>query len=373
MNGSFRIARIRGIDVRVHVTFALVLAWVALDYGLFRGLGLAGALYGVLLIGLLFVCVTLHELAHSLVARRAGAVVRDITLLPIGGVARLEGAPERPAQEFWMALAGPAVNIVLAIVIGAFALPLLGWRALGGLGLLFRRLNDISLERLLIDLLTANVGLAFFNLLPAFPMDGGRVLRALLATRMDELNATRVAARVGQGIAVLLGLVGLYNNLWSLILIAAFVFLGAEQEWRGKQLTSALRRLPASAALVRGAVALSPDDLLARAIDVNLRTGQADFAVFERGYLVGVLTRQRMAEGFQRYGPHVRVARVMSSDFPVASAADNLLDLQRKMSSSGSPAISVVDGGRFLGLVTLESVRNALRLSRAQGWQVVGR
>ncbi len=372
MNGAYRIARIRGIDIKVHWTFALALGWAALEWGLWRGAGLTGALYGVGLIGLLFACVTLHELAHSLVARYFGATVRDITLLPIGGVARLEGLPERPAQEFWMAVAGPATNIVLAVLIGAVALPLLGWRALGGLSALLSQLNDISFERLLVDLLTANVGLAVFNLLPAFPMDGGRVLRALLASRLSEMDATRIAVRVGQGLAVLLGLAGLATGALNLLLIAGFIFLGAEQEWRGTQVTAALRQIPASAALIRGGMTLSPYDPLARAIDTALRGGQADFAVFDRGYLVGVLTREDVSRGFRQYGPNVQVGRVMNADIPMASAHDTLLELQRKMKASGSPAISVVEEGRFLGLATPESVRKALQLFGARRWRPVG-
>jgi Zn-dependent protease len=372
MRASFRIARIKGIDIRVHVTFALALLWAALEWGLWRGLGLAGALYGVVLIALLFVCVTLHELAHSLVARRYGAKVRGITLLPIGGVAYLDGEPERPAQEFWMALAGPAVNVALAVLIGAFALPLLGWRALAGFGVLWGTLNGLTLERLLVDLLTANVGLAIFNLLPAFPMDGGRVLRAVLASRMDELDATRIAVRVGQGLAVLLGLAGLLTGALNLLLVAGFVFFGAEQEWRGAQLKIALRRVPASAALIRGGVMLSPQDSLARAINVALGGGQADFAVFDGGHLVGVLAREDVAEGFRRYGPNVAVNRVMTTDFPVASTRETLFDLQNRMQASGRSAISIVEGGRFLGLATLESVRNALRLFSTRRWRPVG-
>jgi len=370
---SFRIARIKGIDIRVHITFALALLWAALEWGLWRGLGLAGALYGVVLIALLFVCVTLHELAHSLVARRYGATVRGITLLPIGGVAYLDGEPERPAQEFWMALAGPAVNVALAVLLGAFVLPLLGWRALTGFGALLGTLNGLTLERLLVDLLTANVGLAIFNLLPAFPMDGGRVLRAVLASRMDELDATRIAVRVGQGLAILLGLAGLLTGALNLLLVAGFVFFGAEQEWRGAQLKIALRRVPASAALIRGGVTLSPHDSLAQAIDVALGGGPADFAVFERGYLVGVLTREDVSEGFRKHGPDVAVGQVMSTDFPVANARGTLLDLQRKLKASGRSAISVVEEGRFVGMATLESIRNALRLfGTQQRWRPVG-
>lgn len=378
MGSSFRIARIKGIDIRVHITFALLLVWAAVEWGLWRGLGLAGALYGVVSIGLLFVCVTLHELAHSLVAQRYGATVRGITLLPIGGVAYLEGKPERPAQEFWMALAGPAVNIVLAVLIGIVTLPLLSWRLLDGFGALIRVLDGLGPERLLVDLLQANIGLAVFNLLPAFPMDGGRVLRSLLASQMDELDATRIAVRVGQGLAVLLGLIGLlgimvpFLGTMNLILIAAFIFFGAQQEWREAQLMAALRRVPASAALIRGGVVLAPYDLLSRAIDIALRGSQKDFAVFDRGYLVGLLTREDVSEGFRKYGPDIAVGQVMNTNFPVANANGTLLDLQRKLKASGRSAISVVEEGRFVGLATLESVRNALRLFGTQQRRPVG-
>jgi len=362
MSWSFPIAKVKGIEIRVHFTFALVLIWAALDWGVWQGLGLEGALYGIVFVSLLFLCVTLHELGHSLVALRYGVTVRDITLLPIGGLARLEGEMARPAQEFWMALAGPAVNVALAVGLGAVALPLLGWRALGGLGLLWRRLNGLGFERLLVDLLMANLGLALFNLLPAFPMDGGRVLRALLASRMGELDATRIAVRVGQGLAMILGLLGILGGGMNLTLIAVFIFTGAKQEWRGVQLKTALRRVPASAALVRGGILLSPYDSLRRAIDATLRSDQTDFAVFDRSTLVGVLTRENVAQGFQQHGPDVLVRQVMRTDFPMAQSSETLLDLQRKMQASGSPVISVIEGGHFLGLVTLESVRNALRL-----------
>ena len=368
MSWSFAIAKVKGIEIRVHLTFALVLVWAALDWGVLQGLGLAGALYGVAFISLLFLCVTLHELGHSLMARRYGVAVRDITLLPIGGLARLDGDLSRPTQELWMALAGPAVNVALAVVLGAVALPLLGWRALGGLGLLWNRLNGLGFERLLVDLVAANVGLALFNLLPVFPMDGGRVLRALLASRIGELDATHVATRVGQGLAVILGLIGLFSGALNLTLIAVFLVTGAEQEWRGAQLKTALRQVPASAALMHGGVHLSPDAPLARAIDVTLRSGQTDFAVSDRGILVGVLTREDVAEGFQQYGANVRVGRVMRTDFPMAQASDTLLDLQRKMQASGSSVISLIEGRRFLGLVTLENVRTVFQSLSARRW-----
>ncbi len=363
MTWSFPIAKVKGIEIKVHATFALVLLWTAFDWGVQQGLGWTGALYGILFISLLFLCVTLHELGHSLMALHYGATVRDITLLPIGGVARLEGEMSRPAHEFWMSIAGPAVNIILALLLSVVTIPLLGWRALGGVDVLLGRLSSVSWERLLLDLLVANGALAIFNLLPAFPMDGGRVLRALLATRMGKLNATRVAMRVGQGLAVLMGAVGVLGGNLNLALIALFILTGASQEWRMTQLQAAMKQSPASAALIRGGVALAPADPLSRAIDISLRTGQSDFAVFDGGYLVGLLTREDVAESFQRYGPHVLIQRVMRTDFPVAQAGDSLLDLQTKMQSSGSSVISIIQDQRFLGLATLESVRSAIRVS----------
>jgi len=361
MNGSFLLAKVKDIKIQVHVTFVLILVWAAWEWGVARGLGLTGALYGVVFTMLLFLCVTLHELAHSLVALHYGMQVRDITLLPIGGLARLEGELTRPAQEFWMAVAGPAVNLVLAAALGIVAASWLGWRALNDVSWSLRHLDRLGLEMLLINLVTANAGLAIFNLLPAFPMDGGRVLRALLTLRTNELAATRIAARIGQGLAVILGLLGIFTSRLDLLLVAMFIYTGARIEWRGKQLRMAMQQVPASAALMRGIV-LSPDDPLGRAIDVSLRSGQADFAAFDQGYLVGVLTREDVAEGFQRYGANVPVQRVMRTGLPAAQIGETLLDLQRKMETSGSSVISLSEGSRFLGLATLESVRNALRL-----------
>ena len=362
MGRSFLLAKIKGINIQVHPTFTLVLVWAAWEWGIIQELGPSGALYGIALTCLLFLCVTLHELAHSLVAIRYGVRVRDITLLPFGGLARLESELPHPAQEFWVALSGPAVNLVLAVVLGAITSPWLDWHSMADLGRLMRRLNETGLERLLIYLMTANAGLAIFNLLPAFPMDGGRMLRALLSLRLNELTATRIAMRIAQGLAMLIGLLGLASGSWSQVVVAVFIFGGARMEWRRKQLRLAMHQVPASAALMREGVVLSPNDSLSRAIEVTLRDGQTNFAVFDQGYLVGVLTRQDAAQGFRRYEAHVSIQRVMRTDFPVAQANDTLLDLQRKMETSGSPAISVNENERFLGLATLESVQNALKL-----------
>jgi len=216
---SFQIARIAGIDVRIHATFLLLLAWLGLGYYESGGVGAVVAGLGFIL--LLFACVVLHEFGHALAARAYGIHTPDITLLPIGGVARLERMPEKPSQELVVAMAGPAVNVVIAfglyIVLGKFF-------DLGDLASV-----EDQRGNLLTKLLAINVMLVVFNLIPAFPMDGGRILRALLATRIKHARATRIAAGIGQALAVLLGILGLLGNP-LLLFIAVFVFFGAQQE-----------------------------------------------------------------------------------------------------------------------------------------------
>jgi Zn-dependent protease len=216
---SFKIARIAGIDLKIHITLVIFLAWIGLTY--YAGGGRNLALQGVFFMLLIFVCIVLHELGHALAARRFGVRTPDITLLPIGGVAHLERMPRKPRQELIIAIAGPLVNVIIALVLILF----LHARAA------VADLNDLNTPRvaILAKLATFNIFLVFFNLIPAFPMDGGRVLRALLAMRMSYVRATYIAGRIGQGIAFVFGFVGLFYNP-MLIFIALIVYLGATQE-----------------------------------------------------------------------------------------------------------------------------------------------
>ena len=199
MRWSWKIGRLVGIDLYVHATFFLLILWVAIVYWV-GGRSLAAVVNGVVFILVLFACVVAHEFGHALTARRYGIPTRDITLLPIGGISRLERMPDKPWEEFWVAVSGPAVNVALAIVLYAWILISHGWIPVTKLGIA----NGPFVERILM----ANLFLAVFNLLPAFPMDGGRVLRALLATRMDYPRATRTAAGIGQALALVFGLLG---------------------------------------------------------------------------------------------------------------------------------------------------------------------
>ena len=219
MSWSFKFARVAGIDLKVHITFLLFLIWIAFSY--FSVGGPAAARQGVLFILLLFGCVLLHELGHALTAKKFGIGTTDITLLPIGGVARLDHIPQDPKQELLIAIAGPLVNVAIAILLTFY----LGHRAA------MSDFQDLNTPRvaMLSKLATVNIGLVLFNLVPAFPMDGGRILRSILAMRMNYLRATNIAAFIGQALAIFFGILGFFGNPF-LIFIAFFVFMGAQQE-----------------------------------------------------------------------------------------------------------------------------------------------
>jgi Zn-dependent protease len=285
MKWRWRLGEWFGIVVYMHATFLLLIGWVALSHFL-AGEGLAEALNGILFILLLFACVVMHEYGHALTARRYGIQTRDITLLPIGGVARLERMPREPSQELWVALAGPAVNVAIAAALfvlielfeGAAALTMSKVQLVGG--------------DLLPKLMWINLGLAAFNLLPAFPMDGGRVLRALLARRMDYARATRAAASVGQMMAFLFALWGLYVHYPFMLFIALFVYLGAEAEAQAVQVQSAFSGLPVSQAMLTRFATLDETETLGRAVQLLLSGSQQDFPVTSGGEVVGLLTRR---------------------------------------------------------------------------------
>src|SRR5690349_18311772 len=273
MKWSFRIGRVSGIDIYVHFTFLLLLGWVVLA-NLSREGGLDVAIREGLFVLTLFGIIVLHELGHALAARQYGIRTHDITLLPIGGVARLERMPDDPRQELVVALAGPAVNALLAagIYLGLVM----------GHGLLHPSAVLQVGGSLLDQLFWVNVTLAVFNLLPAFPMDGGRVLRALLAMRMDYVRATQIAASIGQAMAIVFGLLGLLTNPF-LLFIALFVWIGAAQEASMVQMRTALSGIPVSRAMLTDFHSVAPDDPAKRVLELILAGSQEDFPVVDGG------------------------------------------------------------------------------------------
>jgi len=364
MKWSFRIGRFAGIDVFVHATFLLFLAWVGFSRFIRSG-DSAAAVDGVLFMVAVFGTVVLHEFGHALVARHFGVQTKDITLLPIGGVASLERIPEKPLQELAVAIAGPAVNVAFALLFG-LVLTLQGV----GLGLPEPTTGAdgaavVSDAPFLLRMFQVNVSLAVFNLLPAFPMDGGRVLRALLAVRGDYVSATKTAATIGQGLAFLLGLLGLFSNP-MLVLVAAFVWIGAASESQSVQVKHALAAVPVEAAMMTSFSVLRTADTLADAAAALLRGAQVDFPVVdEGGVLVGVLPRAKLIEGLARGGLEEAVAAVMVPGCETAERRETLPALLGRLQARDVPLVAVVDGGHVVGVVTLENVGELLMVKDA--------
>ncbi len=355
MRWSWKIGRFAGIDVFVHATFFLLIGWVGLSYWLQQG-SLAAALSGVLFILTLFLCVVLHEFGHALTARRFGIQTRDITLLPIGGVARLERMPDEPKQELWVALAGPAVNVVIAV--GLFViLAAAGTPALPGA---FSLTSGTFLERLML----VNISLVVFNLIPAFPMDGGRVLRALLAMRLEYTQATQIAAALGQGLAFVFGFIGLFTNPF-LLFIALFVWIGAAQESSMVQMRSALGGIPVSRAMMTNYHTLAPDDTLRRVTDLILSGWQHDFPVIEDSRVVGVLTRDQLMKALSQQGPDASVGQVMWREFQEVDSADMLETAFARAQSCGCHTLPVTHNGQLVGLLTMDNVGEFLMIQSA--------
>jgi Zn-dependent protease/CBS domain-containing protein len=355
MSWSVSIGRIAGTAVRIHVTFLLFLVWIwAGSY--FTG-GAEAAWNGLVFMLLLFLCVLAHEFGHIFTARAFGVQTPDVTLLPIGGVARLERIPEEPGQEFLIAIAGPAVNIVIALVL----------MALAGADMSTRHLSAVESSHIsMVDrLASVNLFLALFNMIPAFPMDGGRVLRALLGIKLGFARATAVAATVGQFFAFALGFLGLFGNP-LLIFIAIFVYLAASGEAQLVQVRSMSRGIPITAAMMTQFATLAPDERIDQAIETLLRTSQSEFPVVEEGRLVGVLGRNDMIKALKEVGPQAQVAGVMARDIPTIAYRGWLDEAFRLLQEKSVPAVGVTDqSGRLVGLITSETIGEMLMVREA--------
>ncbi len=352
MKWSLKIGEFAGIGVYMHTTFLLLLGWVALT-GWLQERTLVGVLGSVAFILALFFVVVLHEYGHALTARRFGIKTRDITLLPIGGVARLERMPDDPKQELWVALAGPAVNVVIAAALFVWL------QVTGGLGQA-TLIGGSFIERLML----VNVVLVVFNMIPAFPMDGGRVVRALLAMRLEYTRATQIAASLGQGIAFLLGFIGLFTNP-LLVFTALFVWMGAAQEASMVQMKSSLGGIPVSRAMLTDFNAVSSRDTLARAVELILAGSQQDFPVVDDGRVSGVLTRGDLLIALQRHGPSAPVAEVMRRDVQIADAFEMLETVSARLQECNCHTLPVVRNGQLVGLVTMENIGEFLMIQTA--------
>jgi len=363
---SIKLLSVRGIPIRIHITFPLALVVAAFQFGRGQPDPWMGALFGVVVTLLLFICVVLHELAHSLVAVFFGSEVKEIVLLPLGGLARMERMPERPYQELLMAVAGPVTSGLIGVALGGVTLLVLPSYVWLQFGVAVAGAASLQWTHLLPYLVIANLFLAGFNLIPAFPMDGGRVLRALLASAMPFGRATAIATVVGQGLAGLIGLFGLLNGDVFVMLIAIFVYVGAAQESQMVRVRTALTGLLVGRAFSRDARPVGPDDPLSRAVDLTLGGFQSDFPVCSGERLVGMLTGTDLLVGLREYGPQAPVRQAMRNEFPVVTPEDDLFLAHEQMEKAKLEAIPVVDGETFLGLLTQRDLGEVLRLSSVQ-------
>ena len=356
MRFSLTLGRLFGTAVRVHATFLLLLALIG-GAAWAQG-GPALGLAAVVFISAVFACVVLHEFGHILAARRYGVRTPDVVLLPIGGVARMERMPSTPGQEIVVSLAGPAVNVVIAAVLVV---------ALGGVPS-FASTLDPSTGGLAGRLLYANLFIAAFNLLPAFPMDGGRVLRAALAAWRGHARGTLLAARIGQGFAVLLGLLGLAGGNLILVLVGAFIFFAAAAENRMAATQGAAAGIRVDDAMRTGIARLGRDARIADAIERRLRTGESELVVCDaEGRPHGLLTIAAALQALKARGAETPVVDVMTSEVATVAETDDLAEATRLLQEKNRAAVAVVDdAGVVVGLVSRQTLEDVTALARAE-------
>lgn len=361
MGWSFTIGRIAGTSIRLHFTFLLLLAWIGItDY--LSG-GTKAAIASLIFILLVFACVTAHEFGHILTARRFGVKTPEVILSPIGGIANMERIPEDPRQELLVALAGPAVNVAIAAIL------LIGGVSLQGLASL-----DFGTATLAQRLTFVNISLVVFNMIPAFPMDGGRVLRALLAMKLGAPKATELAARLGQGFAFLFVLLGLFYNP-ILLLVGVFIYFAASSEEQAAAFRGFARDLKVAQAMEPGPRVLREDQPLSEAIEILLATPQRDFPVVDgQNRPVGLLDREAMIAGLDPVGPAPTVGQMMRKAL-VVSEDHSLEDAVNQMRTRGTKAEIVIGHDGFItGILTIENIAEMMMIHAARpGWQFNGK
>ncbi len=358
MKWSWKLGEFRGIVVYMHATFLILVAFVVLSQWS-ASHSIAKTLESVAFVLALFTCVILHEFGHALTAARFGIKTRDITLLPIGGVARLERMPEDPLQELWVALAGPAVNVVIAAGLWIWIQFTSVFSPVEQLG--------VTTGTILERLMAVNVILVVFNMIPAFPMDGGRVLRALLATKLEYTRATQIAASVGQSMALVFAFAGFFTNPF-LMFIALFVWIGAAQEASMVTMKAALGGLPVRRAMMTDFRTLRPADSLKQAIELILASPQKDFPVVDGSRVVGILPSRELMVALHEQGSEALVENVMRRDFLLLDANEMLeTALARLHAAECCMTAPVIQRDTMIGLLTAENVSELLLIVSALG------
>ncbi|MBK9257741.1 MAG: site-2 protease family protein [Saprospiraceae bacterium] len=358
MSSSLKLPTIAGIKVYIHWTFSILIVWIVYN-NIRAGLDSVQILWSVLFILSLFLCVTLHELGHALAAKRYGIKTKDITLYPIGGVARLERMPENPKHELIVALAGPLVNVIIMILL----LPLI----------LNHNFNNESNESALLIsqhnflpmLGVINIWLALFNLIPAFPMDGGRVLRALLSMRMSRVRATEIASQIGKGLAIGFVFLGFYINPF-LIFIGLFIILGAHSEFEMVKSQYLLTDLRARDALMTQFSSLEANSTIGDAIKKLLDTESTNFVITENGIPLGFLTRDHIIKGISHFGESSEIRSVAEMRIVKVNLNKSLNEIMEEFQKKISPLIFVYEGDDFKGVIDYENISEIIMINNAR-------
>lgn len=353
MKWSLYLGKVSGIKIFIHWTFLILLFWI-IQVQLFEKHGLNEILLNIALLAAVFTCIVLHELGHALTAKRYNIRTRDIILLPIGGLARMESLPEKPKQELLIAVMGPVVNLVIGAI----------------LFIILYSLNEFpaSIEQgqtnFLFQLFEINIVLAVFNFIPAFPMDGGRVLRALLSLKYSRLKATRIAVYAGQFIAILFVFLG-FSYSPMLIFIGLFIFLGAQAEAHAEEIHATLKGVRVADVLMHRYSVLKPDESLSNAVHLLLDSQEHSFIVQENNKIKGTLSRKDIIEGISKYGSNIPVEKVMQSEVFTIKANDLLDDVMQKFSKNREAIVPVLDGEQLMGVLDLENITEFIQIQGA--------
>ncbi|HUI31418.1 MAG TPA: site-2 protease family protein [Candidatus Acidoferrales bacterium] len=348
MRWSFPAGRLFNIPIRVHYTFLLLLAFIWYVESTMRGP--EAGFYSVVFCALIFVCVLFHELAHSLVARSYGLTIASIILSPIGGISQITEIPRDPAKEVGITIAGPVSNFVIA-----------------GVLLLFGKSVDSSIQfseitlqsgNMVVDLFWANVMLGLFNIIPAYPMDGGRILRGIIAMKKGYLEATRLAADVGKLFAIGFIIVGFFYNWW-LILVGIFVFSGASSEAEAAVLSSKLEKITVGELMIKDFKTISPYEPLTAVVEKSLHTFQNDFPVVSDGKFVGVLTRSAVIESLHHHQHEIKVGEIARRSFPIIDVNGTAASALTALRAAHLTVAPVEDNGTLKGIITVEKLLEA--------------
>jgi Zn-dependent protease/predicted transcriptional regulator len=352
MGGSFGIGKIAGIKISVHWTFFILIALVLLP-------GQSEVWWNLALVLTVFFIIVLHELGHALTAKYYGIKTKDITLLPIGGLARLEKMPDKPVQELWVSLAGPAVNIGLALILLPFVQANLE-------GSIFNvNISVINQQNFLASLFSVNVSLAAFNLLPAFPMDGGRVLRAALSMRLNKVRATQIASTIGQAMAFVLALFGFFFSP-ILIFIALFVFISAQQEKIVTESNALLAGYSVSDVTMKQFTRVQANEPLSNVVAAMLDSQSRDFVVFDQGQVVGIIGQHEIAKALADNKSDRPVNEVMIKNFPVVDPSASLEEVYDRMQKNQTPFVLVAHDNNLKGVLDLENILEMILVNKAK-------